>query len=204
MQSRRSAFELGDADTDVRLDPYRSVSVGCRPGGRPWYSQDQEKTDTAYRTKDGTMRAVRLSTHGGPEVLQVVELPEVHAGAGQVGSASMRRRSTRPTSGYATASAQNSRRLIRRRTCQKWRRRGSSTRLEAAFLTNSRLATPSWRSSCQKAAMARIASKLRSMSDRSSRNCRKDPSGGRHLADERANGAPVALCSSCHRVRSSR
>ena len=30
------------------------------------------------------MRAVGLFTHGGPEVLQVVELPEVHAGAGQV------------------------------------------------------------------------------------------------------------------------
>ena len=30
------------------------------------------------------MRAVGLFTHGGPEVLQVVELPEVHAGPGQV------------------------------------------------------------------------------------------------------------------------
>jgi NADPH2:quinone reductase len=30
------------------------------------------------------MRAVGLSTHGGPEVLQVVDLPEVHAGPGQV------------------------------------------------------------------------------------------------------------------------
>jgi NADPH:quinone reductase len=30
------------------------------------------------------MRAVGLLTHGGPEVLQVVELPEVHAGPGQV------------------------------------------------------------------------------------------------------------------------
>jgi NADPH:quinone reductase-like Zn-dependent oxidoreductase len=30
------------------------------------------------------MRAVGLFTQGGPEVLQVVELPEVHAGAGQV------------------------------------------------------------------------------------------------------------------------
>jgi NADPH:quinone reductase len=30
------------------------------------------------------MRAVGLFTHGGPEVLQIVELPEVHAGAGQV------------------------------------------------------------------------------------------------------------------------
>jgi NADPH:quinone reductase len=30
------------------------------------------------------MRAVGLFTHGGPEALQVVELPEVHAGPGQV------------------------------------------------------------------------------------------------------------------------
>lgn len=30
------------------------------------------------------MRAVGLMTHGGPEVLQVLELPEVHAGLGQV------------------------------------------------------------------------------------------------------------------------
>src|ERR1700685_3126736 len=30
------------------------------------------------------MRAVGLFAQGGPEVLQVVELPEVHAGSGQV------------------------------------------------------------------------------------------------------------------------
>ena len=30
------------------------------------------------------MRAVGLFTHGGPEVLQVVEVPEVHAGPEQV------------------------------------------------------------------------------------------------------------------------
>jgi NADPH2:quinone reductase len=34
--------------------------------------------------KGETMRAVGLFTHGGPEVLQVVDLPEVHAGPGQV------------------------------------------------------------------------------------------------------------------------
>jgi NADPH:quinone reductase-like Zn-dependent oxidoreductase len=34
--------------------------------------------------KEETMRAVGLFTHGGPEVLQVVDLPEVHAGPGQV------------------------------------------------------------------------------------------------------------------------
>ena len=30
------------------------------------------------------MRAVGLFAHGGPEVLQVIELPEIHAGPGQV------------------------------------------------------------------------------------------------------------------------
>ena len=30
------------------------------------------------------MRAIGLFTHGGPEVLQVVDLPEVHAGPGEV------------------------------------------------------------------------------------------------------------------------
>jgi NADPH:quinone reductase len=38
----------------------------------------------AYWTKDEAMRAVGLFSHGGPEVLRVVELPEVHAGSGQV------------------------------------------------------------------------------------------------------------------------
>jgi NADPH2:quinone reductase len=38
----------------------------------------------AYWTKDEAMRAVGLFIHGGPEVLRVVELPEVHAGSGQV------------------------------------------------------------------------------------------------------------------------
>ncbi len=30
------------------------------------------------------MRAVGLMKHGGPEVLQVVDVPEVHAGPGEV------------------------------------------------------------------------------------------------------------------------
>ena len=30
------------------------------------------------------MRAVGIMVHGGPEALEVVELPEVHAGPGQV------------------------------------------------------------------------------------------------------------------------
>src|SRR5262249_54966384 len=36
------------------------------------------------RRGKNTMRAVGLFTHGGPEVLRLVELPEVHAGPGQV------------------------------------------------------------------------------------------------------------------------
>src|SRR5687767_10376557 len=32
----------------------------------------------------GTMRAVGLMKHGGPEVLQVIDVPEVHAGPGEV------------------------------------------------------------------------------------------------------------------------
>ena len=30
------------------------------------------------------MRAIGLNVHGGPEVLQVIDLPEVHAGPGEV------------------------------------------------------------------------------------------------------------------------
>jgi len=48
------------------------------------YTRDRKKTSSSYRTEDETMHAVGLFTHGGPEVLQVVELPEVHAGPGQV------------------------------------------------------------------------------------------------------------------------
>ena len=40
--------------------------------------------DIALREQDNLMRAVGLMRHGGPEVLEVVELPEVHAGHGQV------------------------------------------------------------------------------------------------------------------------
>jgi NADPH:quinone reductase len=36
------------------------------------------------KRKVRAMRGVGLFTHGGPEVLQVIELPEVHAGPGQV------------------------------------------------------------------------------------------------------------------------
>ena len=49
------------------------------------------------------------------------------------GSASMPRRPTQRMSGSAAAHAPNSRRLIRRLTCQKWGRRASSMRWEAVF-----------------------------------------------------------------------
>ena len=86
------------------------------------------------------MRAVGLFTHGGPEVLQVVELPEVHAGPGQV-RIRVHAATVNPTDvGVRNSTRPNSRRLIRRLTCQEWRRRASSTRLEATFPTDS-----SWR-----------------------------------------------------------
>jgi NADPH2:quinone reductase len=51
---------------------------------RPWYVWGPEQTGLAADEEDETMRAVGLFTHGGPEVLQVVEVPEIHAGPGQV------------------------------------------------------------------------------------------------------------------------
>jgi NADPH2:quinone reductase len=53
-------------------------------GECPWYSRDREKTGTFYRTKGKTMRAIGLFTHGGPDVLQLVDVPEVHVGPGEV------------------------------------------------------------------------------------------------------------------------
>ena len=81
---RRRTIQRNNDQTLRELDGkngLREVS-DCPPGGCPWYGP--EKTGTGYRPKDETMRAVGLFTHGGPEVLQVVELPEVHAGPGQV------------------------------------------------------------------------------------------------------------------------
>jgi Alcohol dehydrogenase GroES-like domain len=57
----------------------RTLAVEC-----PWYSCNRETIGAAIVQKGETMRAVGLFPHGGPEVLQVVELPEVHAGPGQV------------------------------------------------------------------------------------------------------------------------
>src|SRR2546428_11160801 len=40
--------------------------------------------DGLVQRKEANMRAVGIMVHGGPEELEVVELPEVHAGPGQV------------------------------------------------------------------------------------------------------------------------
>src|SRR6476620_8094429 len=68
-------------DRFVLADP---AGVDCPPGECPWYSRDRVRTATAFGQRTQRMRAVGLFTHGGPEVLQVVELPDVHAGPGQV------------------------------------------------------------------------------------------------------------------------
>ena len=111
------------------------------------------------------MRAVGLFTHGGPEVLQVVELPEVHAGPGQV-----RVRVHAATVNPTDVGVRNGARAEQQKAdpppyVPGMEGQASSMRLEAAFATDLRLATPSWRSWCRKAAMARIASKLCSMPD---------------------------------------
>src|SRR5271155_4922051 len=62
---------------------WSAAGVGS-PRECPWYSRDRQMTGISHRTRDETMRAVGLFTHGGPEVLQVVEVPEVHAAPGQV------------------------------------------------------------------------------------------------------------------------
>jgi hypothetical protein len=61
----------------------RRVTVGATWRERPWYVWRRELIGRADE-EDETMRAVGLFTHGCPEVLQVVEVPEVHAGPGQV------------------------------------------------------------------------------------------------------------------------
>ena len=71
--TRRSAQSLLIRQVSVarRANVHGIVGTGRGPG-----------LAIGQRTK--RMRAVGLFTHGGPEVLQVVELPEVHAGPGQV------------------------------------------------------------------------------------------------------------------------
>ena len=73
------------------------------------------------------MRAVGLFTHGGPEVLQVIELPEVDAGPGQV-----RIRVHAATVNPTDVGVRNGTRAEQQKadpppTCQEWRRPASST-----------------------------------------------------------------------------
>ena len=82
------------------------------------------------------MRAVGLFSHGGPEVLQVVEVPEVHAGPGEV-----RIRVHAATVNPTDVGVRNGARAEQQKadpplTFRGWRRRGSSMRLEAAFPTD--------------------------------------------------------------------
>ena len=111
------------------------------------------------------MRAVGLFTQGGPEVLQIVELPEVHAGPGQV-----RIRVHAATVNPTDVGVRDGTRAEQQKADPSPYVPG----MEAAGIVDEvgsgvpdRLATPLWRSSCRKAAMARIASRLRSMRDRS-------------------------------------
>ncbi len=56
--------------------PSAGTSLGrLGAAARRWQQQER---------KAAAMRGVGLMTHGGPEVLQLVDLPEVHAGPGQV------------------------------------------------------------------------------------------------------------------------
>jgi NADPH:quinone reductase-like Zn-dependent oxidoreductase len=82
---RRSAFEVGHTATSrsARSLPIRRVSVVRRANVHGRVATGR-RPGLAIGQKGETMRAVGLFTHGGPEVLQVVELPEVHAGPGQV------------------------------------------------------------------------------------------------------------------------
>src|SRR6202020_738235 len=110
-----------------RANVHSIVATGRRPGLQ----------------KGKTMRAVGLFTHGGPEVLQVVELPEVHAGQGEV-----RIRVHAATVNPTDVMARNGARAEQQKAdpppyVPEWRRRESSTKSEAAFLTGSSLATPS-------------------------------------------------------------
>ena len=76
-----SPHELGLPRRSARSVPIRQVSVAHQANV---HGMVRTGAGTGYRPKDETMRAVGLFDHGGPEVLQVVELPEVHAGPGQV------------------------------------------------------------------------------------------------------------------------
>ena len=70
--------------TAIRLGPYQFVGLVVRHANVHGIVATGLRPGPAIGQKGQTMRAVGLFTHGGPEVLQVVELPEVHAGPGQV------------------------------------------------------------------------------------------------------------------------
>ena len=76
MTDRRQCYAVGNDAQKFKLGPrIRSVQgTGALP------------------RKADHMRAVGLMVHGGPEVLEVVDLPEVHAGPGQEASAKAARR----------------------------------------------------------------------------------------------------------------
>src|ERR1019366_2688568 len=143
--------------------PTDPLGVGCPSSECPWYSRDRDKAGTGYRTKDETMRAVGLFTHGGPEVLQVVELPEVHAGPGQV-----RIRVHAATVNPTDVGVRNGTRAEQQKTDPPPYVPG----MEAAGIVDE--------------VGSGVPDRLK-LGD-----ARKDPSRGRHLADERADGAPVA------------
>jgi hypothetical protein len=71
-----AAFKLTGQLLAIRLVP---SGAGCPPRKYPWYGRGPGKAGAGYRPKDETMRAVGLFTHGGPDVLEVVNVPEVHA-----------------------------------------------------------------------------------------------------------------------------
>jgi hypothetical protein len=116
---RRSAFELGHADTrqSARSLAIRQVSVTRRAnvhgivgtGREPGLAIGQRAKRCA-QLDYSLMAVLRFS--------RSLNCPKFTPAQDRCGSASMQRRSTQPTSGSATARAPNSRRLIRRLTCQ--------------------------------------------------------------------------------------
>src|SRR4051794_19980202 len=146
--------------------PIRQVSVARRANVHGIVG-DREKTGTGYRTKDETMRAVGLFTHGGPEVLQVIELPEIHAGPGQV-----RIRFHAATVNPTDVGVRNGTRAEQQKAdpppyVPGMEAAGIVDEVGSGVPDRPRWATPSWPSWCRKAAMARIANKLCLMSDQS-------------------------------------
>ena len=66
--------------------------------------------------------------HGGPDALEVVDLPEVHAGPGQV-RVRIHAAAVNPTDTMArNGSRAEQQKVTHRPTCRAWTRLGSSTR----------------------------------------------------------------------------